>query len=77
MQFLKVSCAQCSKYHECPQKTRMFVNYCGSSSRNIKDNIRDAILDCRTRQGKLFKRTTLISEAQIATYSEIMAPVSP
>jgi hypothetical protein len=53
----------------------MFVNYCGSSSRNIKDNIREAVLDCRTRQGKLFKRT-LISEAQIATLPEIMSPVS-
>lgn len=76
MQFLKVSCSQCSKYHECPQKTRLFVNYCGSSGRNIKDNIREAVLDCRTRQGKLFKRT-LISEAQIATFPEIMAPVAP
>jgi hypothetical protein len=52
------------------------VNYCGSSSRNVKENIREAVLDCRTRQGKLFKRT-LISEAQIATFPEIMVTVSP
>jgi len=76
MQFLKVSCAQCSKYHECPQKTRMFVNYCGSDSRNIKDSIREAVLDCRTRQGKLLKRT-LISDVQIATFPVILAPVVP
>lgn len=75
MQFLKVSCPQCSKYHECPQKTRMFVNYCGSS-RKVEENIREAVLDCRTRQGKLFKRT-LISEAQIATFPEVITTFAP
>jgi hypothetical protein len=76
MQFLKVSCPQCARYYECPQKTRLFVNYCGCSNKHTDENIREAILDCRTRQGKLFKRTT-VPEAQIATIVEVITPVSP
>lgn len=52
------------------------MNYCGSGSKQMKENIREAILDCRTRQGGLFKRT-LVSESQISTLSELVAPVSP
>jgi hypothetical protein len=76
MQFLKVSCPQCTKYQECPQKTRLFVNYCGCSGKKVEVNIREAILDCRTRQGKLFKRS-FISDAQITTFSDLATVVSP
>ena len=56
MQFLKVSCAQCPHYRDCPQKTRMFVNYCGSDKKRVESNIKDAVLECRSRHGHLFTR---------------------
>ena len=59
MQFLKVSCSQCTHYQHCPQKTRMYVNYCGSDLERIKYQINEAKLDCRTRRGQLFGQTIL------------------
>ena len=59
MQFLKVSCSQCTHYQSCPQKTRMYVNYCGSDHERIKQQINAAKLDCRTRRGQLFAQTVL------------------
>lgn len=56
MQFLKVSCAQCAQYKDCSQKTRLYVNYCGSDRKRVEDSIKDAIMECRTRRGRLFKR---------------------
>jgi len=52
MQFQKVSCISCAQYHECPQKTRLFVNYCGSDVNSIKQKISDATGDCRIRRGQ-------------------------
>ena len=56
MQFLKVSCSQCPQYRECPQKTRMFVNYCGSDRKRVESRMQEAVVECRTRRGQLFTR---------------------
>jgi hypothetical protein len=56
MQVSKVSCTQCTNYTDCSQKTRMFVNYCGSDRKRVEGPIKDAMLECRTRRGHLFKR---------------------
>lgn len=66
MQCSKVSCPQCRQYSECPQKTRLFVNYCGANNKQVEDNVRTAILDCKTRQGKLFKRNTISKVSSLA-----------
>ncbi|NLL14302.1 MAG: hypothetical protein GX267_12945 [Fibrobacter sp.] len=54
MQFLKVSCTRCSHYQQCSQKTRFFVNYCGSNSKRLEEEIRSAVNECRNRRGSLF-----------------------
>ena len=59
MQFLKVSCSQCTHYQSCPQKTRMYVNYCGSDFERFKQQVEEAKLDCRARRGQLFAQTIL------------------
>jgi hypothetical protein len=33
----------------------MFINYCGSRSKSIKDKIEKAFADCRSQQGFTFK----------------------
>lgn len=53
MQFHKVSCISCARYCECPQKTRLFVNYCGSEGKRIEQKISEAAADCRMRRGLL------------------------
>ena len=59
MQFLKVSCSQCTHYQSCPQKTRMYVNYCGSDLERFRPQVDEAKLDCRDRRGQLFAQTIL------------------
>lgn len=54
MQFLKVFCSQCAQYQQCPQKTRLFVNYCGSDRERVQQDIQNATKDCRARRGGLF-----------------------
>lgn len=56
MRFLKVCCNRCPHYNECSQKTRMYVNYCGSSQKNVEEKIKKAIAECRERHGDLFQR---------------------
>lgn len=56
MQSLKIACARCSQHRECPNKTRMYVNYCGAAPKKMNESIRNAVLDCRLRKGFLFKR---------------------
>ncbi len=56
MQFLKVSCTQCSHYQECSQKTRLFVNYCGSDLKRVQEDVRSAVIECRSRRGSLFTK---------------------
>jgi hypothetical protein len=51
MQLFKITCSQCPQHSTCSQKTRMFVNYCGSKSSTVGENIRAAISDCRSKRG--------------------------
>jgi hypothetical protein len=60
MQFLKISCTQCQHYTSCPQRTRMYVNYCGSDRKRVKEQIQMAMLECRSRRGYLFKREMIL-----------------
>jgi hypothetical protein len=61
MRSVKVSCIQCEHYRECPNTTRMFVNYCGCcSSKKMNERIKKAVLECRLRRGRLFKRNFAI-----------------
>jgi hypothetical protein len=59
MQYSKVSCAQCVHYQKCPQKTRMYINYCGSDFKRIEKKIATAVIECRARRGLLFTRNIL------------------
>ncbi|NLE01289.1 MAG: hypothetical protein GX640_15595 [Fibrobacter sp.] len=60
MEFLKVTCAQCAQYRDCPQKTRLFVNYCGSDRKRVEAHIKAAIDECRARRGHLFTKGFLV-----------------
>lgn len=51
MLFSKTSCADCAYCSQCPMKTRMYVNYCGSDARKVMDRIRSARADCSNRKG--------------------------
>lgn len=55
MQFSKIICVNCPQLDECPKKTRMFVNYCGSRRAQIATDVRGAIQECQTRRGFILK----------------------
>ncbi len=76
MQFLKISCTRCVQYQACPQKTRMYVNYCGSNLKNIEDKIADATIDCRTRRGLLLAPNLLAFIPVAPGFKEAYAVVS-
>lgn len=56
MQFIKTSCAHCSQKALCNQKTRLFVNYCGSDRKRVQDQIRSAQNECINLKGHTLKR---------------------
>jgi hypothetical protein len=49
MQHIKISCQQCTHYQSCSLKTRMFVNYCGSRRVSVEQDIKTALLECRSK----------------------------
>jgi len=51
MQFIKISCAECSHGAECSKTTRMYVNYCGSDPSRVIDRIRAARNECSRHRG--------------------------
>ena len=55
--FLRASCSQCPYHGECSQKTRMYMNYCGSKREGVEDQIRTAEVECRHRRRFLFRKT--------------------
>jgi hypothetical protein len=55
MQLFKITCPQCPQYDSCSQKTRMFVNYCGSRSSTVVENIRAAVTECRSKGGYMLQ----------------------
>jgi hypothetical protein len=56
MHCVKIACARCSQHRECSNTTRLFVNYCGASPKQMNERIKKAILECRLRKGYLFKK---------------------
>jgi hypothetical protein len=56
MQSVKIACAQCPRHAECPQRVRLFVNYCGADPKRMGQNIRLAVIECRMRRGHLLQR---------------------
>jgi hypothetical protein len=71
MQLFKISCMQCPHYDACPQKTRMFVNYCGSKIKNVEMNIKEAISECRSKRGFMLTSVLFIPVPQSQTVPEI------
>ena len=55
MQLFKISCSQCPSHDTCSQKTRMFVNYCGSRFSTVEKNVRAAISECRAKRGYMLQ----------------------
>lgn len=76
MQVSKVSCTQCIQYKNCSQKTRLFVNYCGSDRKRMEVSIKNAILECRTRRGHLLKRGFYVDATTDSSFEEIAMPIS-
>lgn len=73
MQVTKVSCTQCTHYKDCSQKTRMFVNYCGSDHKRVEHSIKDAVLECRAKRGHLFKRGFYVDATMAPAIDEVVA----
>jgi|GEM_PF-1533974 len=71
MQVTKVSCTQCTHYTDCSQKTRMFVNYCGSDRKRVESSIKDAVLECRSRHGHLLRTGFFVDATISPTIEEI------
>jgi hypothetical protein len=65
MQVKKIACALCSQHRQCPSRTRLFVNYCGSAPREMNGRIKTAVLECRLRKGFLFKRDFAVHAPEI------------
>lgn len=55
----KTSCMHCTKNQECPDKTKMNINYCGSHRLQNSVNIREAVADCLERRGLNYIRITV------------------
>jgi hypothetical protein len=72
----KVSCTQCIQYKSCSQKTRMFVNYCGSDRKRIEVSIKNAVLECRTRRGHLLKRGFYVDATTDPSFAEIAVSIA-
>ena len=68
MQLVKISCSQCIRYAECPQKTRLFINYCGADQKRIDPNIKSAITECRARRGHHLHRSLAFNHAAVQVF---------
>lgn len=74
MKHLKVLCVNCSHYKECSQRTRMYVNYCGTRMKYLKSKIEKAFAECRSHQGLIYKYDVLspLKELQKASQSDLI-----
>jgi hypothetical protein len=78
MQLFKISCSQCPHYDACPQKTRMFVNYCGSRIKSVELHIREAISECRSKRGfMLVSEIFHLGPARLTDRETLAAAKSP
>ncbi len=73
----KIACQQCSEYRRCSLKTRLFINYCGSHSKGMEKRIQDAVAECRSRGGFVFKhRNSPLVDAKLM-HAAARVAVSP
>jgi hypothetical protein len=49
----KVNCMQCRSYSQCPLRTRLFMNYCGPTTKTIELMIKAARDDCSILHGRM------------------------
>ncbi len=73
MQLFKITCSQCPHYDSCPKKTRMFVNYCGSTFHNVEGHVRAAISDCRSKHGYMLQSIVSAAPTPHRKADKIMA----
>jgi hypothetical protein len=73
MQLFKITCGQCPHYGSCSQKTRMFVNYCGSRFSTVEKNVRAAISECRAKHGYMLQSVIFPPVAQTSGEKAIAA----
>jgi hypothetical protein len=52
----KVHCTECEHYAQCPLKTRLFINYCGSRKNMVERDVNAAFEDCRSRRTYIVKQ---------------------
>jgi len=64
MKLTKITCLQCPQYDGCSQKTRMFVNYCGSKVQSVERHIKEAISECRAKHGYLLTSVLFSSDSE-------------
>lgn len=76
MQVSKISCTQCVHYKNCSQKTRMFINYCGSDIKRVESSIKDAVLECRARRGHLFTRGFFVDATTDPSIEDIVVSIT-
>jgi hypothetical protein len=67
MSFHKISCIQCPKHDSCSQKTRVFINYCGSQLQSIDKYIKKAVSECRSKHGFLLQSLIIPKDKEIKT----------
>jgi hypothetical protein len=69
MQWNKTKCAICHSTSSCSEKTKMYINYCGSQRERNHPQMAQALDDCRSQRGLNFiniKTTWKIEELQPA-----------
>jgi hypothetical protein len=76
MQSVKIACAQCQHHVECPQRVRLFVNYCGADHKRMDQNIRLAVVECRMRRGHLLQRTFTLSPSATSVFGAVPAAIA-
>jgi hypothetical protein len=76
MQSVKIACAQCPQHAECPQRVRLFVNYCGADHKRMDQNIRLAVVECRMRRGHLLQRTFALHPEASQVFGAVPAAIA-
>lgn len=61
----KIDCMHCPHLVSCPQTTRLYVNYCGSTAAGMGSRIHEAESDCVARRGFVFLQTFTVMQPQL------------
>jgi hypothetical protein len=51
MAHVKISCQECPYFEKCSVKTRLFINYCGTTERLFARQIAQAKKECKMLHG--------------------------